>query len=62
MKYIDYVNLNPFEKLGYNLKTFFVALPGNIVKVLQSDRQLLQEARHRYRQGRKRLLLQIRQG
>lgn len=27
MKYIDYVNLNPFQKIGYNLKRFFLAIP-----------------------------------
>lgn len=32
MKYIDYVQLNPFQKIGYNLKTFFVNLPKNIVR------------------------------
>ena len=32
MKYIDYVQLNPFQKLAYNLKNFFIALPGNIKK------------------------------
>ncbi len=36
MKYIDYVQLNPFQKIGYNLKTFFVALPGNIVKFFKA--------------------------
>ena len=33
MKYIDYVQLNPFQKIGYNLKTFFLALPSNLVKI-----------------------------
>ena len=32
MKYIDYVQLNPFQKIGYNLGKFFKALPSNIVK------------------------------
>lgn len=32
MKYIDYVQLNPFQRMGYKLKKFFVALPKNIVK------------------------------
>ena len=27
MKYIDYVQLNPFQKIWYNLKTFFIS-PG----------------------------------
>ena len=36
MKYIDYVQLNPFQKIGYNLKNFFVALPSNIVKFFKA--------------------------
>jgi arabinogalactan oligomer/maltooligosaccharide transport system permease protein len=32
MKYIDYVQLNPFQRAGYQIKNFFVRLPGNIVK------------------------------
>ena len=36
MKYIDYVQLNPFQKIWYNLKTFFIALPGNIVKIFKA--------------------------
>ena len=36
MKYIDYVQLNPFQKIWYNLKTFFIALPGNIVKICKA--------------------------
>ena len=33
MNYIDYVQLNPFQKIWYNLKRFFVALPGNLKKI-----------------------------
>ena len=33
MKYIDYVQLNPFEKFWYNFKNFIVALPGNLKKI-----------------------------
>lgn len=36
MKYIDYVQLNPFQKLGYNLKNFFVNLPKNLGKVFKA--------------------------
>ena len=36
MKYIDYIQLNPFQKLGYNLKNFFVNLPKNCGKVLKA--------------------------
>lgn len=32
MKYIDYVQLNPFQRAGYKLKNFFVNLPRNIAK------------------------------
>lgn len=32
MKYIDYVQLNPFQRAGYKIKTFFKNLPKNIVK------------------------------
>lgn len=32
MKYIDYVQLNPFQKFGYNFVNFFKALPGNLKK------------------------------
>ena len=31
MKYIDYKQLNPFQKLAYNVKNFFVSLPGYLV-------------------------------
>ncbi len=33
MKYIDYVQLNPFQKFWYNFKNFFKALPSNLVKI-----------------------------
>ena len=33
MKYIDYVQLNPFQKFWYNFKNFFIALPSNLVKI-----------------------------
>lgn len=36
MKYIDYMQLNPFQKIGYNLKTFFVNLPSNFVKICKA--------------------------
>ena len=36
MKYIDYVQLNPFQKLGYNLKNFFVNLPKNLGKIFKA--------------------------
>ena len=36
MKYIDYVQLNPFQKFWYNLKNFILALPGNIWKGLKA--------------------------
>ncbi len=36
MKYIDYVQLNPFQKIWYNLKQFFKALPSNIVKICKA--------------------------
>lgn len=32
MKFIDYVQLNPFQKFWYNFKNFFIALPGNLKK------------------------------
>ncbi len=32
MRYIDYMQLNPFQKLGYNLSQFFKKLPGNIAR------------------------------
>lgn len=32
MRYIDYIQLNPFQKLGYNLSQFFKKLPGNIAR------------------------------
>ena len=33
MKYIDYVQLNPFQKFGYNFVKFFKELPGNLKKI-----------------------------
>ncbi|MBQ6499044.1 MAG: sugar ABC transporter permease, partial [Ruminococcus sp.] len=36
MKYIDYIQLNPFQKLGYNLKNFFVNLPKNAGKFFKA--------------------------
>ena len=33
MKYIDYVQLNPFQKFWYNFKKFIVNLPSNIAKI-----------------------------
>ena len=33
MNYIDYVQLNPFQKFGYNFVKFFKALPGNLKKI-----------------------------
>ena len=32
MRYIDYVQLNPFQKFGYNFVKFFKNLPGNLAK------------------------------
>ena len=32
MKYIDYIQLNPFQKFGYKSKNFFVNLPHNLAK------------------------------
>lgn len=32
MKFIDYVQLNPFQKFWYNFKNFIIALPGNLKK------------------------------
>ena len=32
MRYIDYMQLNPFQKFGYNFTQFFKKLPGNIVR------------------------------
>ena len=32
MRYIDYMQLNPFQKFGYNFTNFFKKLPGNIVR------------------------------
>lgn len=32
MRYIDYMQLNPFQKFGYNFTKFFKALPSNIAK------------------------------
>jgi len=36
MKYIDYVQLNPFQKFWYNFKNFFIALPGNLLKGIKA--------------------------
>ena len=36
MKYIDYVQLNPFQKFWYNLKKFFVNLPSNLGKIFKA--------------------------
>ncbi len=32
MRYIDYMQLNPFQKFGYNFVNFFKKLPGNIAR------------------------------
>ena len=32
MRYIDYMQLNPFQKFGYSFTKFFKALPCNIAK------------------------------
>ncbi len=36
MKFVDYMQLNFFQKIWYNLSTFFVALPGNIAKFFKA--------------------------
>lgn len=36
MRYIDYMQLNPFQKFGYNFTQFFKKLPGNIAKFFSS--------------------------
>ena len=36
MKYIDYVQLNPFQKFWYNFKNAMIALPSNIGKVFKA--------------------------
>ena len=35
MKFIDYVQLNPFQKLWFNFKNFILALPANLLKLLK---------------------------
>lgn len=32
MKYIDYVQLNPFQRAGYKIKNFFINIPKNLAK------------------------------
>lgn len=32
MNYIDYVQLNPLQKMGHNIKEFFVAIPKNLAR------------------------------
>ena len=32
MRYIDYMQLNPFQKFGYNFTQFFKKLPGNLAR------------------------------
>ena len=36
MKFIDYVQLNPFQKFWYNLKKFFINLPSNLGKIFKA--------------------------
>ncbi len=36
MKYIDYVQLNPFQKLWYNLKKFFKSVPGAVARFFKA--------------------------
>ncbi len=36
MNYIDYVQLNPFQKFAYKLKTFFSAIPGAIANFFKA--------------------------
>ena len=36
MKYIDYMQLNPFQRMGYNLKNFFVKLPKNVANFFKA--------------------------
>ena len=32
MRYIDYMQLNPFQRFGYNFVQFFKKLPGNVAR------------------------------
>ncbi len=32
MRYIDYMQLNPFQRFGYNFTQFFKKLPGNLAR------------------------------
>ena len=32
MRYIDYMQLNPFQKFGYNFSKFFKKLPSNLAR------------------------------
>lgn len=36
MRYIDYMQLNPFQKFGYNFTQFFKKLPGNIANFFKA--------------------------
>ena len=36
MRYIDYVQLNPFQKFGYNFVKFFKKLPGTLAKFFKA--------------------------
>ncbi|MGN1050941.1 MAG: carbohydrate ABC transporter permease [Acutalibacteraceae bacterium] len=35
MKYIDYMQLNPFQKAWYNIRKFFVNLPKNFMRIIK---------------------------
>lgn len=41
MNYIDYVQLNPFQKFAYKLKTFFTAIPGAIANFFKALGRLI---------------------
>ncbi len=41
MRYIDYMQLNPFQKIGYNLSNFFKKLPSNIARFFKALGKLI---------------------
>lgn len=41
MNYIDYVQLNPFQKFAYKLKTFFTSVPGAVANFFKAVGKLI---------------------
>ena len=56
MNYIDYVQLNIFQRFWYKFKIFITSLPRNIVKFFMAIGRFFKLQRNRFRDRKRKVL------